>query len=54
MYNRSAIVRAANKLAVNGLTRSQAFKRVWELAKGKILVVKGVTEGNRQLQRFKT
>lgn len=48
MYNRSEIVRAANKLATTGLTKSQAFKRAWELAKGKTLVVKGVTEGRRQ------
>lgn len=48
MYNRSEIIRAANKLTTTGLTKSQAFKRAWELAKGKALVVKGVTQGKRQ------
>nr|WP_320025004.1 hypothetical protein [uncultured Acetobacterium sp.] len=48
MYNRSEILRAANKLTTTGLTKSQAFKRAWELAKGKVLVVKGVTQGKRQ------
>lgn len=48
MYNRSEIVRTANKLATTGLTKSQAFKKAWELAKGKTLVVKGVTQGKRQ------
>ncbi|MBI4858314.1 MAG: hypothetical protein HY818_16385 [Acetobacterium woodii] len=48
MYNLSEIARTANKLATTGLTKSQAFKRSWELAKGKILVVKGVTQGKRQ------
>ena len=48
MYNRSEILRAANKLTTTGLTKSQAFKRAWELAKGKFLVVKGVTQGKRQ------
>lgn len=48
MYNRSEILRAANKLTTTGLTKSQAFKRTWELAKGKALVVKGVTQGHRQ------
>lgn len=49
MYNRSEIVRTANKLATTGLTKSQAFKRAWELAKGKALYVKGVTKGKRQI-----
>lgn len=49
MYNRSEIVRTANKLATTGLTKSQAFKRAWELAKGKTLYVKGVTQGKRQI-----
>ncbi|WKY44877.1 hypothetical protein Q5O14_01930 [Eubacteriaceae bacterium ES2] len=48
MYNRSEIVRTANKLATTGLTKSQAFKRAWALAKGQTLFVKGVTKGNRQ------
>jgi len=48
MYNRSEIVRTANKLSGNGLTRSQAFKKAWELAKAKTLIVKGVTQGKRQ------
>ncbi|KNZ41386.1 hypothetical protein [Acetobacterium bakii] len=48
MYNLSEIARIANKLATTGLTKSQAFKRAWELAKGKTLVVKGVTQGKRQ------
>lgn len=38
----------AIKLATTGLTKSQAFKRAWELAKGKTLVVKGVLQGKRQ------
>ncbi|WKY47066.1 hypothetical protein Q5O24_11945 [Eubacteriaceae bacterium ES3] len=48
MYNRSEIVRTANKLATTGLSKSQAFKRAWALAKGQTLYVKGVTKGNRQ------
>ncbi|WP_373482884.1 hypothetical protein [Acetobacterium sp.] len=48
MYNLSEIARTANKLTTTGLTKSQAFKRAWELAKGKALVVKGVTQGKRQ------
>ncbi|KNZ41469.1 hypothetical protein AKG39_11895 [Acetobacterium bakii] len=30
------------------MPRSQAFKKAWELAKGKTLIVKGVTQGKRQ------
>lgn len=48
MYNRSEILRTANKLTATGLTKSQAFRRAWELAKGKALVVMGVTQGKRQ------
>jgi len=49
MYNRSEIVRTANKLATTGLSKSQAFKRAWALAKGQTLFVKGVTKGKRQI-----
>ena len=49
MYNRSEIVRTANKLATTGLTKSQAFKRAQALVKGQTLFVKGVTKGKRQI-----
>ena len=47
--NRSTICRTANHLASTGMTRSDAFKAAWLMAKkGSISKVAGVTHSNRQ------
>lgn len=47
--NKSTICRTANHLAATGLTRSEAFKAAWRMAKkGGTSKVSGVTKENRQ------
>lgn len=47
---RSKVATMANRLKKMGLTLSQAFRKAWELIKGKTIETKvaGVTKGNRQ------
>lgn len=48
---RRKVATMANRLKKMGLTLSAAFKKAWELVKGKTIETKiaGVTKGNRQL-----
>ncbi len=48
---RRMVATMANRLKKMGLTLSAAFKKAWELVKGKAVETKvaGVTKGNRQL-----
>ena len=47
---RSKVATMANRLKKMGVTLSQAFKKAWELIKGRTIETKvaGVTRGNRQ------
>lgn len=47
MYNKSNICKAANELTKRGYSKSEAFKRAWELAKNVISKVAGVSFGKR-------
>lgn len=48
---RRTVATAANRLKKMGLTLSAAFRKAWDLVKGKTVETKiaGVTKGNRQL-----
>lgn len=54
MYNLSNICKAANELVKRGLTKSEAFKKAWMLAKNVVSKVSGVTFGkrNKALERL--